>query len=296
MTYLESKQEKSALLFLVPWILGFLCFLAGPILASLYLSFTEFDGINNPIFIGLNNYQEMLRDPVLLTSLKVTLAFACINLPLGTLIALGMALLLNQKISGLGFYRACLYLPSIVPIVASSVIWTWIFKPDETGLVNKFLGIVFSWLPGFTSPMWLADPNWALPALIIMSFWSLGNPMIIYLAGLQNIPQSLYESAEIDGASELQKLWHITLPILSPTIFFNVVIGLIQVLQYFVPAYVMTSGGPQNSTMFYSLYTYQIAFDDFKMGYASALAWLLFLLVLVATSLAFRVSKKLVHY
>ena len=202
MTYLESKQEKSALLFLVPWILGFLCFLAGPILASLYLSFTEFDGINNPIFIGLNNYQEMLRDPVLLTSLKVTLAFACINLPLGTLVALGMALLLNQKISGLGFYRACLYLPSIVPIVASSVIWTWIFKPDETGLVNKFLGIVFSWLPGFTSPMWLADPNWALPALVIMSFWSLGNPMIIYLAGLQNIPQSLYESAEIDGASE----------------------------------------------------------------------------------------------
>lgn len=286
---------KKALPFLLPWLIGLILFLLGPILASLLLSFTEFDGINFPKFIALNNYAEMFNDPILWSSLKVTLSFALISLPLGTIVAIGLALLLNQKISGLSFYRACLYLPSVIPIVASSVIWTWIFKGDETGLLNKFLDSVFG-IFGFKPLLWLADPHTALPALIIMSFWSLGNPMIIYLSGLQNIPQSLYESAEIDGASSWTKFWHITLPILSPTIFFNVVIGIIQVFQYFVPAYVMTSGGPQNATMFYSLYTYQTAFDDFRMGYASALAWLLFLIVLIATGFAFYSSKKLVHY
>lgn len=286
---------KTALLFLLPWLIGLTLFLLGPILVSLLLSFTEFDGINIPNFIALNNYTEMFGDSIFWSSLKVTLTFALISLPLGTIVAIGLALLLNQKISGLSFYRACLYLPSVIPIVASSVIWTWIFKGDETGLLNKFLGSVFGSL-GFKPLLWLADPDTALPALIIMSFWSLGNPMIIYLSGLQNIPQSLYESAEIDGASSWTKFWHITLPILSPTIFFNVVIGIIQVFQYFVPAYVMTSGGPQNATMFYSLYTYQAAFDDFRMGYASALAWLLFLIVLIATGFAFYSSRKLVHY
>ncbi len=267
-------MNTRALIFLLPWLIGLTLFLLGPILASLLLSFTNYDGINSPVATGLSNYQNMFSDPVLLTSLKVTLGFALVSLPLGTIIAITFAVLLNQKISGLSFYRACLYLPSVIPIVASSVVWIWIFK-----------GVG-----------WLTNPQWALPALIIMSFWSLGNPMIIYLAGLQNIPDSLYESAEIDGASEWQKFWHITIPILSPTIFFNVVIGIIQVFQYFVPAYVMTSGGPQNATMFYSLYTYQTAFDDFNMGYASALAWLLFVIVLIATSIAFYSSKKLVHY
>jgi len=271
------KSNYNLILFLGPWFIGLTLFLLGPILASLVLSFTEYDGINNPVFTELANYQELLKDPILGTSLKVTLSFALISLPLGTALAIGLALLLNQKISGQAFYRACLYLPSVVPIVATSVIWTWIFS-------------------SFEKPLWLADPQWALPALIIMSFWSLGNPMLIYLAGLQNIPESLYESAEIEGANSWQKLWHITLPLLSPTIFFNVMIGIIQAFQYFVPAYVMTSGGPQNSTMFYSLYIYQTAFDDFRMGYASALAWLLFLIVLLASLLAFRSSKNLVHY
>lgn len=288
-------MNKFSLTFLLPWFIGLIVFLLGPILASLLLSFTNYDGINMPTFTGLSNYQNMLSDQVLWTSLKVTLGFALVSLPLGTIVAITLAVLLNQKISGLSFYRACLYLPSIIPIVASSVVWIWIFKGDETGILNQALLKLFGWL-GFQAPLWLADSHWALPALIIMSFWSLGNPMIIYLAGLQNIPESLYESAEIDGASEWQKFWHITIPILSPTIFFNVVIGIIQVFQYFVPAYVMTSGGPQNATMFYSLYTYQTAFDDFQMGYASALAWLLFAIVLIATSMAFYSSKKLVHY
>jgi multiple sugar transport system permease protein len=284
------------LFFLLPWLIGLVFFLLGPILASCFLSFTEYDGLNAPVFIGLKNYAEiLLADTKLISSLQVTFLFAFISLPLCSLIALSLALLLNQKISGQGLYRVLLYLPTIVPIVASSVVWIWIFKSDA-GILNRVLEFCFACLPGFKAPLWLADPNWALPALIIMSCWSVGNPMIIYLAGLQNIPVSLYESAEIDGASSLQKLWHITLPILSPTIFFNVVIGIIQVFQYFVPAYVMTSGGPQNSTMFYSLYIYQTAFDDFRMGYASALAWLLFIIVLTATGLVFRLSKKLVHY
>lgn len=295
-SFVSLIPRNDVIFFLTPWLIGLILFLFGPILASLFLSFTEFDGLNAPVFIGLRNYIEIFSsDPKLLASLQVTFSFAFISLPLCTLIAISFALLLNQKIKGQSFYRMLLYLPTIIPMVASSVVWVWIFKADS-GILNKALEFLFSWIPGFQTPLWLADPDWALPALIIMSFWSIGNPMIIYLAGLQNIPNSLYESAEIDGASSLQKLWHITLPILSPTIFFNVIIGIIQVFQYFVPAYVMTSGGPQNSTMFYSLYTYQTAFDDFRMGYASGLAWILFLIVLIATALAFRVSKKLVHY
>ncbi len=286
---------NSALFFLLPWSFGLIVFLLIPILASMFLSFTHFDGINMPVFTGLENYSRMLADPVFYTSLKVTLSFAFISLPLASILAIAFAILLNQKIRGQSFYRACLYLPTIIPIVASSVVWTWIFKGDDSGILNQFLSFMFSWA-GFKPVLWLADTHYALPALIIMSFWSIGNPMIIYLAGLQNIPESFYEAAEIDGASDLQKLWHITLPMLSPTIFFNVVIGIIQVFQYFVPAFVMTSGGPQNATMFYSLYTYQTAFDDFQMGYASALAWVLFVIVLFFTAMAFYSSRKLVHY
>ena len=260
------------LFFLFPWLVGLLCFLLGPILASLCLAFTEFDGINMPVWIGLDNFQELTRDPIFLTSLRVTFLFAVTSLGLGTILAIVLAILLQQKIAFTSFYRAALYIPSVVPIVASSVVWVWVFKS------------------------WLVDPKLALPALIVMSFWSLGNPMLIYLAGLENISPSLYESADIDGANALQKICHITLPLLSPTIFFNVVIGIIQVFQYFVPAYVMTSGGPQNATMFYSLYTYQTAFDDFRMGYASALAWVLFLITLIVSLIAFWGSKRFVHY
>jgi multiple sugar transport system permease protein len=269
---MARQINLTVLFFLFPWLLGLCCFLIGPILASFCLAFTDFDGINMPSWIGLDNFEELSQDPVLLNSLKVTMIFAISSLGLGTLLAIGLALLLQGKTFGLSFYRTALYLPSVVPIVASSVVWVWVLKS------------------------WLVNPELALPALIIMSFWSLGNPILIYLAGLENIPPSLYESAEIDGANFLEKIFHITLPLLSPTIFFNVVIGIIQVFQYFVPAYVMTSGGPQNATMFYSLYTYQTAFDDFRMGYASALAWILFLITLAASLIAFWGSKRLVHY
>lgn len=289
------KDFNRATIFLFPWLIGLVVFMLAPILASAALSLTNFDGLNMPDFIAFANYQEMFKDPMFYNSLRVTLIFALVTLPLGTAFAIACAVLLNQKVKGQSLYRTLLYLPTIIPLVASSVVWTWVFKADETGLLNSILAPVYE-LFGVEAPLWLASPQWALPSLMIMSFWALGNPMVIYLAGLQNIPETLYEAAEIDGASEWHKFWHITLPMLSPTIFFNIVIGIIQVFQYFVPAYVMTSGGPQGSTMFYSLYTYQVAFDDFRFGYASALAWVLFLIVLLATYIAFKSSKKWVHY
>ena len=208
-----------------------------------------------------------------------------------TVLSITVAILLNQKLIADEVFKVIFYLPTIIPIVASSVLWTWIFKADN-GILNQFISGLFALLHIDASPpLWLSDPQWALPALILMSVWSIGNPMIIYLAGLQNIPESLYEAAELDGANTLQKFWHVTIPMLMPTIFFNVVIGVIQVFQYFVPAFVMTSGGPQNSTMFYSLYTYQLAFDDFRFGYASALSWILFLIIVVSTYMVFRLRR-----
>lgn len=282
---------NSLTLFILPWALGFFLFLLGPILASLILAFTRFDGFNLPVFIGLSNFSSAFQDPVFWTSLKVTFVFALISLPLMTILSISIALLLKQKFIGNEVFKVIFYLPTIIPIVASSVLWTWIFKADN-GVLNQFLAFVFHSLGlELNTPLWLSDPSWALPALILMSIWSIGNPMIIYLAGLQNIPESLYEAAELDGANTLEKFWHVTIPMLMPTIFFNVVIGVIQVFQYFVPAFVMTSGGPQNSTMFYSLYTYQLAFDDFRFGYASALSWILFLIIVITTYAVFRLRK-----
>jgi multiple sugar transport system permease protein len=282
---------NSLALFITPWALGFFLFLIGPILASLVLAFTRFDGFNMPIFIGLENFQTAFSDPIFWTSLKVTFIFALVSLPLMTVLAILVAILLNQKIIAGEFFKVVFYLPTIIPIVASSVLWTWIFKADN-GVLNQFLKSVFGFLHlGIDPPLWLSNPDWALPALILMSIWSIGNPMIIYLAGLQNIPESLYEAAELDGANSIDKFIHVTIPMLMPTIFFNVTIGVIQVFQYFVPAFVMTSGGPQNSTMFYSLYTYQLAFDDFRFGYASALSWILFLIIVFSTYLIFRTRK-----
>ncbi|NQY79273.1 MAG: sugar ABC transporter permease [Candidatus Caenarcaniphilales bacterium] len=269
----KKLKEFSFLPFIAPWLIGYLCLFLGPLLASFYLSFTNFDGLNMPENIGFENYTRLISDPSLYASLKVTFTFAFFNLGIGTFLAILFALLLNTDIKGRSIFRTLLYIPTVVPLVASSVTWIWIFKKLH-------------------EPSMLSDANLALPALIIISMWSLGNPMLIYLAGLQNIPQSLYEAADIDTASDLQKLWHITLPSLSPVILFNVVIGIIQVFQYFVPAYVMTSGGPKNSTLFYSLYIYQKAFEDFEMGYASALAWVLFLIILFFTWLAFRLVPR----
>ena len=279
------------LTFLLPWLIGFSVFLFLPIIASFYFSFTEYDVLRKPLWIGFDNYTLLFSDPVFWKSLRVTVTYALITLPLSVVVGIAFAIFLNQKITGISIYRTCFYLPSIVPLVASSIIWIWIFRGDEGGLLNGFLSKL-----NITGPFWLNDPKWALPALIIMNLWSLGNSVLIYLAGLQDIPKSLYEAAEIDGAGFWQKLFLITIPMLTLTIFFNLIIGIISTFQYFIPAYVMTSGGPEYATTFYSLYTYQNAFEDFKFGYASSMAWILFLIIVVLTFLAFKGFAGKVHY
>ena len=285
------SKTIALLSFLLPWLIGFFIFLFGPIIASLYLSFTEYDIIREPVFVGLDNYILLFSDPIFWKSLSVTFSYAVIALPLSIVLGVALALLLNQKIAGLGIYRTCFYLPSIIPLVASSIIWLWIFRGDEGGLLNNILSKI-----NLHGLLWLSDKKWALLALIIMSVWSVGNSVLIYLAGLQDIPQTLYEAADIDGAGFIQKLFLITIPMLMPTIFFNLIIGIISVFQYFVPAYVMTSGGPDYATTFYSLYAYQNAFEDFKLGYSSSMAWILFVIVIFFTLLAFKGFSNKVFY
>jgi len=287
----NSSRSILVLGFLLPWLFGFFVFLLGPISASFYLSFTEYDILRKPIWTGFDNYTLLFQDPVFWKSLSVTFIYAFFTLPLSVIVGISLALLLNQKITGLSIYRTCFYLPSIIPLVAGSIIWLWIFRGDEGGLINSFLNKL-----NITGPLWLSDPKWALIALMIMGLWSVGNSVLIYLAGLQDIPKTLYEAADLDGATFFNKLFFITIPMLTPTIFFNLVVGIISIFQYFVPAYVMTSGGPQYSTTFYSLYAYQNAFEDFKFGYASAMAWILFLIVVFFTWLAFREFGKRVFY
>ena len=289
------KKDFSALslllTFLLPWLIGFSVFLFLPIMASFYFSFTEYDVLRKPLWIGFDNYTLLFSDPIFWKSLCVTVTYALITLPLSVIAGITFAILLNQKIVGISIYRTCFYLPSIVPLVASSIIWIWIFRGDEGGLLNGFLSKL-----NITGPLWLNDPKWALVALIIMNLWSLGNSVLIYLAGLQDIPKSLYEAADIDGAGFWHKLFFITIPMLTPTIFFNLIIGIISVFQYFIPAYVMTAGGPEYATTFYSLYTYQNAFEDFKFGYASSMAWILFVIIVLLTVLAFKGFAGNVHY
>ncbi len=292
-TFLKKDFAACSLLltFLLPWLIGFSVFLFLPIIASFYFSFTDYDVLRKPLWIGFDNYTLMFSDPVFWKSLHITVTYALITLPLSVIFGIAFAILLNQRITGISIYRTCFYLPSIVPLVASSIIWIWIFRGDEGGLLNGFLSKL-----NITGPLWLNDPKWALIALIIMNLWSLGNSVLIYLAGLQDIPKSLYEAADIDGAGFFHKLFLITIPMLTPTIFFNLIIGIISTFQYFIPAYVMTSGGPEYATTFYSLYTYQNAFEDFKFGYASSMAWILFLIIVVLTFLAFKGFAGKVYY
>lgn len=289
--FMLKKSNFLFLAFLFPWLIGFFVFLFGPIVVSFYFSFTDYDILRKPLWIGFDNYKLLFWDPIFWRSLQITFVYALFTLPLSIVFGIFLAVLLNQKIIGISIYRTCYYLPSIIPLVASSIIWLWIFRGDEGGLLNNFLSKI-----NIHGPLWFSDPKWALTALIIMSLWSVGNSVLIYLAGLQDIPQTLYEAADIDGAGFLQKFFLITLPMLSPTIFFNLIIGIISVFQYFIPAYVMTSGGPEYATTFYSLYTYQNAFEDFKLGYASTMAWILFLIVVIFTWLAFKGLGSKVFY
>jgi multiple sugar transport system permease protein len=287
-----SRNTAAFWAFVSPWIVGFLLFTAGPMVYSLVLSFLDWDLLDPAKFAGTSNYQQAFHDPRLAQAIKVTLTYAVVSVPLQTVLSLGVAMLMNVKVRGINVFRTIWYLPSLVTGVAQTVLFIYVFNPDF-GLINGALRLV-----GIEGPKWLFDPNWALPAVIIMSLWTVGGNMVIYLAGLRDIPADLYEAAEVDGAGWWRTTWNITIPQLSPVIFFNVVTGLIGAMQTFTQGYVLThnEGGLGDSLLFYVLYLYQNAFSLFKIGYASALAWILFVMIMLLTALLFRASDFWVYY
>lgn len=288
----EQRSLLTGLLFISPWIVGFLAFQLYPFLASLYYSFTFYPILDAPRFIGLENYRNLLSDPRFRTALGNSAYFALFAVPLGTLVSVLLAMLLNTKTRGISIFRTIFFLPSITPVVATAIVWLWMFNP-RAGIVNYVLALI-----GIRGPGWLGSPEWAKPALIIISIWGVGNAVLIYLAALQDVPRELTEAAQIDGANRLQQLWSITIPMISPVILFNVVTGLIGAFQYFTEVHVMTggSGRPADSTLMLSIYLWQTAFQYFKIGYASAQAWVLFLIVITFTVGLFRLSGRYVYY
>lgn len=291
MTGEEKRNLIKGLLFTSPWLVGFSIFVIYPVIASFYYSFCYYSVLQPARFIGFLNYKDLFTDPVFWKALWNTFYFAIFIIPLGFVMSLSLAMLLNTKVKGMAFYRLIFFIPSLVPMVAGSMLWMWIFN-GEYGLLNNFL--VNIGVPN--PPNWLMDIRFAKTAIIIMSLWGLGQTIVIYLAGLQDVPVSQLEAAELDGAKWFDKLIHVTIPMISPVIYFNVIMGIIGSFQVFGQAYIMTGGGPQRSTTFYTLYLYQTAFEDFRMGYASAMAWILFVIILILTLLVNRISKERVYY
>jgi multiple sugar transport system permease protein len=285
---LAKKSWITGLLFISPWIIGFLCFTAYPLVSSFYYSLTEYDIINPPVFVGLDNYRTLFAgDDLFFKVLRNTLYMVFIGLTIITACTIFISILLNnRKVKGLAFFRVVFFLPTLVPLVILSILWVWVLQPDS-GVVNTVLG----WI-GIDGPGWFSSPAWAKPAFVLMGLWGAGGSIIIYLAGLQGIPESLYEAASIDGANSLQKTWSVTLPMLRPVILFNVITGIIGTFQQFAESFIITQGGPDGSTMFYSLYLYQNAFQYAKMGYASAMAWVLLVIALLFTVLLLKVSGR----
>lgn len=283
-------EARDAYLFILPWFLGFLLFTAGPMLASLYISFTRWEIVTPSVWVGLAQYEKLFADDRFWLSLYNTSYYVFIGVPLHLLMALLAALAVNLNLRGIRFFRTAYYVPSLTPVVANSILWVWIFHP-EWGLANAFL----EWM-GLEGLYWLQDRRLAKPALIIMSFWSIGGQMVILLAGLKGIPETLYEAASIDGANWWSRFWQVTLPLLTPALFFNLIIAIIGAFQVFTQAFIMTDGGPNYATLFYLLYLYRAAFENFRMGYASAMAWVLFVIVLIFTFIQFRLSDRWVFY
>jgi len=278
-------------LFIMPVVLGLLIFTIGPMIASFYFSFTDYAVLRSPKFLGIDNYVHLLTtDRLFWKAVGVTITFAVMSLPLGIMGSLLVAVLMNQKVRGIPFFRTCFYMPAIVPGVASAVLWSWLLNPDY-GLVNAVLFEL-----GLPTSRFLAEPETALPSLVLMGLWGLGGGMVIYLAGLQGIPEALYEAGKIDGANSWQLFWKITIPLITPTIFFNLIMGLIGTFQYFMSAYIMTAGGPLFATYFYNLMLYERAYKWMQMGVASAMAWMLLVVVLILTLLVFRSSSVWVYY
>jgi multiple sugar transport system permease protein len=286
-----TKDWFKGMAFISPWVIGFSVFTGLPIALSLYYSFCDYSLLQSPVFIGLENYQNLIHDPVFWQANYNTCLYALAALPLGLLIALVLAILLNVKTRGQSLYRALIFLPSLFPAVASAMLWLWLFN-GKLGLVNFALHKI-----GVSNPPgWLADAQWALPTLVLISFWGVGNTVVIFLAGLQDVPHELFEAAELDGAGRFDCLRHVTLPSISPVIFFNLIMGIIGTLQVFTLPFIMTQGGPARATYLYTEYMYDSAFVYVKMGYASAMAWIQLLMVLALTAIAFWTSRRWVYY
>jgi multiple sugar transport system permease protein len=284
------KNARWGWVFISPWMLGFALFTLGPMLASAALSFTRFDGIHSPVFVGARNFAALFADPKVWNSLRVTFTYAFIALPLSLIAGFLLAYLLNHKVPGRNFWRTLFYLPAMLSGVVVAMLWRGLFD-SRYGLINYIIGFF-----GTKGPDWLLDPKYTLYCFVFLALWGVGGGMIIYLAGLQGIQTAYYEAAELDGCTRFQQLRHITIPQMTPIIFFNLVMGIIGTFQYFAEPMVLTRGGPADSTMFFNLYLYNNAFKYQSMGYASALAWVLFFIVLVLTLLVFRSSSIWVFY
>jgi multiple sugar transport system permease protein len=281
----------NGLLFVSPYLLGLMVFTLYPIFASFFYSFTSYSVLEPPRFVGLENYIDIFtNDPLFKISIGNTFYYALIAIPLNLTIAMLLALVLNLQVKGMSFYRAIFFLPSIMPEVASAMLWGWILNP-QIGLVNGTMHALH--LPTIG---WYADPLWSKPSLILISLWGLGGTMVIFLAAVQDVPKHLYEAAELDGAGAIQKTRYVTIPMLTPTILFNLILGIIGSFQYFTTSFVLTAGGPADSTLFYALLIYRNAFTYFKMGYASAMSWMLFAIVFLLTLVIFRTSNRWVYY
>jgi len=290
---MRRREALEGILYLSPWIIGFLVFVAGPLIASFVLSFTKYNVLRPPTFIGLQNYIfAFTKDELFLPSIVRSLYFAVLLVPLGMAGSLILALLLNQKLWFTTLWRTMYFLPTLTPLIAAALLWRWMLNPD-VGLVNYLLSLI-----GIKGPGWLSSIEWAVPALVLMGLWASvgGSRMIILLAGLQDVPKELLEAAEMDGANSWTKFWKVTLPMVSPTLFFNLVLGIIFALRTFETAFITTNGGPARATWFISLHIYQSAFVTFDMGYASALSWLFMLILFIITYSQFKLSGQWVFY
>jgi len=296
---LAAREERAFWLFLLPWIVGFIAFTGGPIVATLFLSLTDYSVTTAPTWTGIQNYTALFGDPLFQKSLLVSAYYTALSVPGGLVISLGLALLLNQQVRGRGLFRTVFYLPTIIPAVAVALVFQWILNPD-TGLANYALSLAH--LPKLS---WFQDEATVVPSFALMSLWSVGGSMIVFLAALQSVPLEIYEAAALDGATSWRKFVYLTLPLISPAILFNLVTGVIASLQVFTPAYVVGSntsggsgdiGGPNYASEFYVLYLFQNAFQYFKFGYAAAQAWILFLIILVLTVAMLRASRRAVYY
>jgi multiple sugar transport system permease protein len=288
---MQTKEGILGYVFASPWLLGFFVFTLYPICSSLYYSLTSYNTLKAPKWVGLYNYIFMFtKDPLFYKALWNTAYYAILSVPIGIAASVLIAMLLNQKVKGMRLFRTIFYLPTVVSSVATALLWMWIMEPNF-GLLNTLLSKI-----GVIGPGWLSDPAWSKSSLIIMSLWTVGGGMLIYLAALQDVPETLYESASLDGANGWKRFFKITLPMISPTIFFNLITGVIGGLQVFSQAFIMTDGGPAYSTYFFAFHLYNKAFKEYNMGYASALAWVLLVITLILSMCIFKTSKRWVYY